>query len=135
MGYRKEVHQECVKVIRKFMTRLKFDLRRYNEKSFIDPFTRDKNEFAKTVKDCCELGGASLDLSISVLLTTYTTKEAIKENKKAAKTACRQVEFLDKVQKQLYNLLNKNPSYIASYFDKHSKVDDDSLINSFMAHN
>ena len=135
MGYRKEVHHECIKVIRKFMTPLKYDLRGYNEKVFIDPFTRDKNEFAKTVKDCCEIGAVSVDLAIGVLLNTYATQEAVEENKKAAKTAWKQVEHLNKVKIQLYNLIGKNPSYISSYFNKHSKVDGGTLINSFMTYN
>ena len=133
MGYKTEVHEECIKIIRKFMTRLTYDLRGYDKE--FDPFLKDKKQFAKTVKDCCEVGTASIDLSIRNLTDTYATKEAIEKNKQAAKTMWTQVYFLLKVQKQLWNLVSKNPTYVCKYFDKYSKVASEGSVKTFMAHN
>ena len=133
MGYKTEVHEECIKIIRKFMTRLTYDLRGYDQE--FDPFLKDKKQFAKTVKDCCEVGTASIDLSIRILTDTYATKEAIEKNKQAAKTMWTQVYFLQKVQKQLWNLVGKNPTYVCKYFDKYSKVASEGSIKTFMVHN
>ena len=133
MGYKTEVHEECIKIIRKFMTRLTYDLRGYDQE--FDPFLKDKKQFAKTVKDCCEVGTASIDLSIRILTDTYATEEAIEKNKQAAKTMWEKVYFLQKVQKHLYNLWAKNPTYICKYFDKYSKVESEESIKTFIIHN
>tara|TARA_R110002012_G_scaffold189414_5_gene356741 strand:+ start:5845 stop:6252 length:408 start_codon:yes stop_codon:yes gene_type:complete len=135
MGYKTEVHEECIKIIRKFMASLKYDVTGYNNGTEFDPFNKNKNQFAKTVKDCCELGASSIALSIRTLMDIYATEEAVKKNKQAAKTILKKIYFLQKVQKQLYNLWAKKPTYICNYFDKYSKVASEGSIKTFMVHN
>ena len=130
MAYRKETHDECIRMIRKFMTPFLYDLPGY-DRGPVNPFKPDKKQFARLIKDCCMMSVSSVDLTIHTLFATFTNKDKIVDSKRAIK----KVDFLSGVRTQLHNIMVKKPNDICKYFDKYANIKKANPEESFFMYN
>lgn len=104
----KEVHEECIKLIRKFITPFKYDIPGYDTK--FDPFLKDKENFSRLIKDCSLMAARSAELTVNVLATTFGKD----------KVANKKIVFLLRVRDQLGKIMDKTPRAVFNYYEKHN---------------
>ena len=109
---KKEVHKECIRLIRKFITPFQYDIPGYN-REFVDPFKEDKKRFSRLIKDCSLMGMRSAELTAETLRNTFSKDDKVAHNKGT---------LLLMARDQLSKLRDKNPNFVFNYYKKHNNA-------------